>query len=79
MAWVSPSSPAWGAIYGPRTEMLSIAPPQARGYLNHSLVKDGRCWWYRKYAPGETVLEGLEKEAREVRKGLWVHPAPIPP
>jgi hypothetical protein len=23
--------------------------------------------WYRKYAPGDTVLEGLEQEAREVR------------
>jgi len=31
---------------------------------NHSLVKHGWCWWYRKYAPGDTVLEGLEHEAR---------------
>ena len=46
---------------------------------NHSLVKDGWCWWYRKYAPGDTVLEGLEKEAREARKGLWVDPQPVPP
>jgi hypothetical protein len=36
-------------------------------------------WWYRKYAPGDTVLEGLEKEAREAKKGLWVDPAPVPP
>jgi endonuclease YncB( thermonuclease family) len=28
--------------------------------LNHTLVKDGACWWYRKYAPGDTVLEGVE-------------------
>ncbi|MBI3806903.1 MAG: thermonuclease family protein [Nitrospirae bacterium] len=41
---------------------------------NHALVKDGWCWWYRKYAPGDTVLEGLEKEAREAMKGLWVDP-----
>jgi len=47
--------------------------------VNHALVKDGWCWWYRKYAPGDTVLEGLEKEAREAKKGLWVDPAPIPP
>src|SRR2546427_2424798 len=46
---------------------------------NHSLVKDGWCWWYRKYAPGDTVLAGLEKEAREAKKGLWVDPAPVPP
>jgi endonuclease YncB( thermonuclease family) len=33
--------------------------------VNHSLVTDGWCWWYRKYAPGDTLLERLEKKARE--------------
>ena len=33
----------------------------------------------RKYAPGDTVLEGLEKEAREANRGLWADPVPIPP
>ena len=47
--------------------------------VNHTLVKDGWCWWYRKYAPGDTVLEGLETEAREARKGLWADPQPGPP
>ncbi len=47
--------------------------------VNHTLVKDGWCWWYRKYAPGNTVLEGLENEAREARKGLWADPQPVPP
>jgi micrococcal nuclease len=47
--------------------------------VNHTLVRDGWCWWSRKYAPGDMVLEGLEHEAREARKGLWVDPAPIPP
>ena len=47
--------------------------------VNHTLVKDGWCWWYRKYAPGDTVLEGLENEAREARKGLWADPQPVPP
>jgi endonuclease YncB( thermonuclease family) len=28
--------------------------------LNQELVKGDWCWWYRKYAPGDTVLEGLE-------------------
>ena len=47
--------------------------------VNQQLVKDGWCWWYRKYSPGDTVLEGLEKEAREAKKGLWVDPKSIPP
>ncbi len=28
--------------------------------LNQELVKQGWCWWYRKSAPRDTVLEGLE-------------------
>ena len=47
--------------------------------LNQELVKQGWCWWYRKYAPADTVLEGLETEAREAKKGLWVEPNPVPP
>ncbi|MDH4085279.1 MAG: thermonuclease family protein [Nitrospira sp.] len=47
--------------------------------LNHQLVKDGWCWWYRKYAPEDTVLEALEREAREAKRGLWVDPQPVPP
>jgi endonuclease YncB( thermonuclease family) len=46
--------------------------------VNHTLVKDGWCRWYRKHAPGDTELEKLEKEAREAKIGLWVDPAPIP-
>ena len=47
--------------------------------LEGHLEGNGWCWWYRKYAPGDTELEKLEKEAREAKKGLWVDPAPIPP
>jgi micrococcal nuclease len=46
--------------------------------LNQELDKPG-WWWYRKYAPGNTVLEELEKEAREARKRLWFDPQPVPP
>ena len=28
---------------------------------------------------GDTVLEGLEKEAGEAKKGLWADPQPMPP
>jgi endonuclease YncB( thermonuclease family) len=47
--------------------------------VNHQLVKEGWCWWYRKYAPGDTVLAGLEKDAREAKKGLWAELHPMPP
>jgi len=47
--------------------------------LNQELVKQGWCWWYRKYAPGDTLLEGVEKEAREAKRGLWSDPQPVPP
>jgi micrococcal nuclease len=47
--------------------------------LNQELVKQGWCWWYVKYAPGDAVLEGLEHEAREARIGLWADPQPVPP
>ena len=35
--------------------------------VNRELVKQGWCWWYRKYAPADRVVEGLETEAREWR------------
>ena len=47
--------------------------------VNHELVKNGWCWWYRKYAPGDIELEELEKSARDAKKGLWQDPAPVPP
>ena len=47
--------------------------------LNQELVKDGWCWWYRKYAPLDAELEKLEKDAREAKKGLWADPQPVPP
>jgi endonuclease YncB( thermonuclease family) len=47
--------------------------------VNHTLVEEGWCRWYRKYASGDTVLEGQEAEAQEGRTGLWVDPHPMPP
>ena len=47
--------------------------------VNHALVEEGWCWWYQKYAQGDTVLETLETEARESKRGLWADPHPVPP
>lgn len=47
--------------------------------LNRELVREGVCWWYRKYAPDNKELEQLEVDAREAKRGLWAEPAPMPP
>jgi len=47
--------------------------------INHTLVREGWCWWYRKYAPGDTTLERLETDARAAKRGLWADPNPVPP
>jgi endonuclease YncB( thermonuclease family) len=44
---------------------------------SHTLVKDGWCWRYQKYAPGDAELERLETEAREAKKGLWADPSRV--
>ena len=46
--------------------------------INQEFVKQGWCWLYRLYAPGDTVMEGLQKEPREARKELWVDSEPTP-
>ena len=38
--------------------------------LNHTLVKNGWCWWYGTYAPKNTELARLEQNARETQQGL---------
>lgn len=43
--------------------------------VNHKLVEDGWCWWYRKYGLGDVELEKLEKEARNAKKGCELIPS----
>jgi endonuclease YncB( thermonuclease family) len=47
--------------------------------VNYTMVKDGWCWWYRKYAPRNTELASLEQYARETKQDLWMGPTHIPP
>jgi endonuclease YncB( thermonuclease family) len=49
------------------------------GSLNAMLVRDGLAWWYRRYAPSDTELERLERQARNANRGLWSAPGPVPP
>ena len=47
--------------------------------LSRELVKAGKCWWYRKYAPDDQYLKELEAEAKADKRGLWANPDPVPP
>ena len=48
--------------------------------LNYEIVKAGLAGWFRWYAPNDPTLEGLEFQAREARRGLWVlRDDPVPP
>ena len=47
--------------------------------INAELVKAGLAWHYKKYAPEDTRLAGLEAAARAVHAGLWADAHPVPP
>ena len=66
---------------GTKVHVYSIRRPadEPKQDWDQELVRRGLCWWYRKYAPGDRVLEGLENKAREARKGLWADPQSVPP
>ena len=38
--------------------------------LNRELVREGFCWWYRKYVPGDATLEKMEADSRESQRCL---------
>jgi micrococcal nuclease len=56
--------------------IADVLLPDGRN-VNHALVRDGWCWWYRKYAPGNVILEELERRARGSGLGLWADPHPV--
>ncbi len=68
LSWSRPDQVGGG--YDKCTHTIGYVILQEGTIVNHELVKDGWCWWYRKYAPGDAVLERLEKEARDAKKGF---------
>jgi len=48
-------------------------------HVNHTLVKNGWCWWYRINAPRNPELARLEQQALEAEQGLWGSQSHIPP
>lgn len=70
-----PTSSALPSLFSTATRLkcsttctLNVSDSAASTDRQSLLVKGG--WWYRKYAPGDTALEEVEKEAGEARKGL---------
>lgn len=47
--------------------------------LNQELVRAGMAWWYKKYAPRDTLLRTLQEEAQQKKAGLWQDASPVPP
>jgi endonuclease YncB( thermonuclease family) len=52
--------------------------------VNLALVRDGMCWWYRKYGGEQSpvdrnLYDATEAKAKANGAGLWSDPAPVPP
>lgn len=47
--------------------------------LNHELVRYGFAWWYSHYAPNDTKLRNLERQARLEKRQLWSDPDAVAP
>lgn len=47
-------------------------------WLDHALLRAGVAWHYRRYSK-DPVLARLEREARQVRRGLWADASPQAP
>jgi endonuclease YncB( thermonuclease family) len=46
--------------------------------LNRELLQEGLAWWFFKHSDDQ-MLKALELDARDVKRGLWRDPIPIPP
>src|SRR5688572_6310625 len=47
--------------------------------VNQQLVKEGWCWWFRKFVPKDQTMKQFEQAAKDANKGLWADPNPVPP
>ena len=62
--------------YGRKVGIVTL--PDGR-VLNHELVKAGLAHWYEAYARNDTVLRGLQDEAKSAKRGVWSRTDTIAP
>ena len=60
-----------------RTPNSPASDPEAN--LNFMMVANGYAWHYVRYAPNNKELAEAEKQARELKLGLWADASPIAP
>jgi endonuclease YncB( thermonuclease family) len=46
---------------------------------NSEQVRRGMAWVFDRYAPANSPLYGLQREAQATRRGLWADPRPVAP
>ncbi|HEY3442404.1 MAG TPA: thermonuclease family protein [Paludibaculum sp.] len=61
-----------------KRQVADIILPDGKN-LNQEIVKAGYAWWFVRYAKNDRVLEKLEAEAKQARRGLWSQELPTPP
>jgi endonuclease YncB( thermonuclease family) len=42
--------------------------------VNLELVKEGWCWWFRKFVPRDKPLRQFEQETKEAKRGIMGRP-----
>jgi hypothetical protein len=47
--------------------------------LNREMLRLGLAWWFRQYAPTDSDLQRLQREARQAGRGLWADSGAVPP
>jgi endonuclease YncB( thermonuclease family) len=51
--------------------IADVTLPDGR-ILNYEIVKGGLAWWFKRYAPNDPTLEGLEFQARQALAGTLI-------
>ncbi|MBL7648327.1 MAG: thermonuclease family protein [Candidatus Hydrogenedentes bacterium] len=62
--------------YGRKVGIVTV--PDGR-VLNQELIKAGLAHWYEAYARNDSLLKGLQDEAKSAKRGVWSRPDTVAP